>query len=54
MRLSDDYLVRYEVTDNTEIFQIIYHLENKLIAIFTICNTFNLFSQMNLNNLISS
>ena len=31
MRLSDDYLVRYEVTDNTEIFQIIYHLENKLI-----------------------
>lgn len=54
MRLSDDYLVRYEVTDNTEIFQIIYHLENKLIAIFTICNTFNLFSQMNLNNLIPS
>lgn len=33
MCLSDDYKI--EVTDNTEIFQIIYYLENKLIAIFT-------------------
>lgn len=33
MYLSDDYKI--EVTDNTEIFQIIYYLENKLIAIFT-------------------
>lgn len=33
MCLNDDYKI--EVTDNTEIFQIIYYLENKLIAIFT-------------------